>query len=98
MMGRHLSVGVDNRSVSEDQASATVYGTPAGPWAIAESGAKAHTITPHGRALGGALRHPVNEPVRHPGQAGEDRWTNTVTQAEGELTRLAQELADQAAG
>jgi hypothetical protein len=99
MMGSRLTVRVEGQAISDDSGAATIVGTPAGAWAMAESGAKPHAITPDaGSALAGGLSHPVSVPVRHPGFAGEERWSHTVEQANVELARLAQTLADQAAG
>lgn len=97
MMGHRLTARVSGRAVSDDSSSATIVGTPAGPWAMRESGVKPHVIAPHGEALAGDLRHPVSIPVRHPGFAGEHRWTHTVEQADPELARLAETLNARAA-
>lgn len=98
MMGKRLTATVRNATVGDDTATFTVAGTPAGPWAMRESGVRPHTIAPEGRgALAGGLSHPVTVPVRHPGFAGEHRWTHTTEQAGPELARLASVLADKAA-
>lgn len=98
MMGKRLSARVTGRAVSDESGSATIVGSPAAQWALREDGAKVHMIGPSGaEAMAGGLRHPVSIPIRHPGFAGEERWTHTVEQVQAELDRLAQELASQAA-
>lgn len=98
VMGYQLTAREENRRVTPEGASVTVFGSPAGFWTWRETGARPHTIRPRGkRALAGALRHPVMGPVVHPGFAGRQAWTRTVEAATAEINALAEDLAARAA-
>ncbi len=62
------------------EASADVEGTPAGAWAIVNSGTKPHAVAPRmKKALAGGLGHPVRGPVKTKrGMAGRHVWRNAV--------------------
>jgi len=66
--------------------AAVVAGTPAAGWVWATRGTGAHQIAPaRGRALAGALRHPVTIPVQHRGAAGAGLWDRAVDGAAAAL-------------
>ena len=65
-------------------ATAEIRGVPAGPWAILQSGARAHRIAPRRRGgvlVGRSMLHPVSGPVRHPGSRAKRTWTRVIEQA-----------------
>jgi hypothetical protein len=87
---------IKNRGSND--AEATVYGVPTGPWVWANTGTRGHTIAPRRRGRGrrattGFLKgagypHPYGKPVRHPGTGGKGAWRKVVAQAETEVPKV----------
>lgn len=73
------------------RATATVVGVPAGPWALLNAGARAHTIGPRARGAtlaGPGLRHPVSFRIRHPGARGKGTWRAVAARARRDVPPL----------
>jgi len=65
-------------------ATATIHGTPAGPWVWITDGTAAHVVGPKRRRalrLAGAT-HPISGSVIHPGATGRGAWRKVATQAQ----------------
>lgn len=73
---------------SGDVLTATVYGTPTGPWVWKNTGTRGHGIPRYGNMariggyLAGGLDHPVRIPVSHPGTGGRGAWRRVRAEAE----------------
>jgi hypothetical protein len=74
-------------------ATAEVSGVPAGGWAILQSGAVRHVITPQvkgGVLVGRSMRHPVSGPVEHPGMAGKRSWEKVLREANRKVPEVVE--------
>jgi hypothetical protein len=86
---------------SGNGAVVTFYGTPAGAWAINETGAKAHEIVPRRRqalAFPGAGRKGSGFTVsaHHPGIGGRRMWTKAGARLEDAVGPAIEDVYDEA--
>lgn len=80
---------------STGRTSVELYGSPAGGWAIAESGARPHDIEPRrARALHFAGLFSAN--VDHPGTGGRRAWTAAGARIEPAVAKVIADTYDKA--
>lgn len=94
MMGARLGVKAENRP-SQLSTVVTLAASPAGPWAIAESGTKAHTIRPRRRkVLASGKGDVIGMFANVRGVAGKQSWTHATEALDAELFPEVQRAAD----
>lgn len=96
MWGKPLTSKTKVNSWS-DHAEVTFQASPAGGWAIAESGTKAHLIKPRSRkALAFNARFAAH--VAHPGSGGHKAWTKAGQRLEQAIDPVVEDTYSKALG
>lgn len=96
MMGGRLGVVAENRP-SQLSTVVSLAASPAGPWAVAESGTKAHTIRPRRRKVLAIGRGDVIGMYANVGGVGgKHYWTHATETLDGELFPDVKAAADAA--
>lgn len=94
MMGGRLGVQAENHA-SQLSTVVTLIASPAGPWAIAESGTKAHTIRPRRKkVLASGRGDVIGMYANVSGVAGKHYWTHATEALDGELFPDVKQAAD----
>jgi len=94
MMGGRLGVAVENRP-SQVSTVVTLAASPAGMWAIAETGTKAHTIKPRRRkVLAISSGDVIGMYANVSGVAGKHYWTHATDALDAALFPDVKQAAD----